>query len=443
MESWVQSGIGVYMYEHIQWNVNAQEATCWIPKYAFDKMNSWTISVWKTNMWGKEHTRVTSTTPNCLDDVLPSTPSLTASITSSAASTSTQPTPEGIRPRPGGRIHQWAQTANTLGRRLGVQTVTKIQEDRRERYEAAERQIANKYDEAKVVTILLWLNPDKPKVISAHFDQWPKARLDESSLLMQACTQALGPTWNRALLFWNDKIDAWHETMVTFPHRYPADVKVVVVRSQLVDPRIPGLPQPKAKLTPVGLKPLEEAAPSAAESGQHPTSMASRATSTATPPESDDEVVVVKSYMRIGANGANEPASSPAFDEIEVVKSNSLTIRDMQPAKREDSEELPIFNLFDKSPIREAGHAVNGGCCHVHSLFSGIDKRQSIEDKVAGIVGTCFDTACVVQGMYRAWIGKVDYDRFRRQYRHNPLATVGEARILYKKEFQAVANGAK
>ncbi|EGG07574.1 uncharacterized protein MELLADRAFT_62318 [Melampsora larici-populina 98AG31] len=404
-------------------------------------------------------------------------PASASTSTSSAATTCTQPTPDVARPRPGGRIHQWAQSPGSLGHILGLRTVMNIHNDRRERYETAERQIANKYDEAKVVTILLWLNGDQPKVISAHFDQWPKAKLEESTLLMQACTQSLGPTWNRALCFWDDKIDSWHETMVTFPHRYPKDVKVVVVRSPHVDPGSPGLPQPKARKlipTPALANSPETSQPKdTLVRGRSP----SRPARTSPPPESDsdDEVTVVRSYLtdRADANkraSTADPENSDDSDEIEVVKSNFVTTAGARSVKRETSEDLPIFDPTDESPLVLEGEGegdrdtVSGTTTSTCTSTSRELKRKWPGKPAMVLVSTLLawykqcETRPPLQAWkdvwgeewglavstvyrYRAWITKVDYDRFYGHYRKYPRATVDEARVMYKKEFQAIVNG--
>ncbi|EGG02309.1 uncharacterized protein MELLADRAFT_110147 [Melampsora larici-populina 98AG31] len=248
-------------------------------------------------------------------------PSFPAGSTSSAASTSAQPTPAIGRARSGGRIHQWAQSPNTMGRELSTTMVANMQNDRRERYEAVERQIANKYDEAKVVTILLWLDDLRG-------------------------------------------IEPFCSGMTRSTHGYPKYVKVVVVRSALVDPRTPGLPQSKGRprSTAVVKNPLEETstskAPSTSTSKAPSTSNSSlrassppflRATSqpprASSPPSSDDdEVVVVKLYLTHSADAKR--SSSP--DEIEVVKNTIVT--SSVKVKSEPSEELPDFDPFNETP---------------------------------------------------------------------------------------------
>ncbi|EGG08895.1 uncharacterized protein MELLADRAFT_61633 [Melampsora larici-populina 98AG31] len=413
-----------------------------------------------------KHTRHSGNRPgptlNRMEEPLPPChPSQLATATAStlsAASTSTQPTPDVRRPG-----------------------------------------TANKYDEAKVITILLWLNADQPNVISAHFAQWPKAKLDESTLLMQACTQTLGPTWNRALCFWDDNIDSWvraisfvlfawlcseghtrsrccqNETMVTFPHRYPTNVKVVVVRSPHVDPRTAGLPQPKARR-------IASAAVANTPQTSNANASSLRRTSppppprTSPPPESDDEVEVVRSDWTDFADAKR--GSSPGSDEsdkIEVVKSNIVTEPGKRTVKRELSEELPDFDPFDESPLEQEGHCepepISGSTntAQASGTSTSTNPAKALKRKWPGkpslvLVSTLLawykqcETRPPLQAWqevwgdewvlvgstvyrHRAWIAKVTYDRFYAHYRNNIRATVEDARRVYKKEFQEVVNG--
>ncbi|EGF97237.1 uncharacterized protein MELLADRAFT_86512 [Melampsora larici-populina 98AG31] len=374
------------------------------------------------------------------------------------ASTSTQlpepARPKEPRPHQGPHPHQWAQASNTLGRRLGPQAVARIQINRRERYEAVEREIANKYDENKVITIHLWLDDLGEKIISAHFDQWPKARLDESSLLIQACTLAIGPSWNRALLFWDDKIDTWHETMVTFPHRFPASTKNIVVRSHNVDPSTPGLPQSKSKQGP------SRARPAIPEySAEHATSQASShhvrpdasTRPTSTPNSDDDDVIVVSSSYPPRPTGHSE--------DVEVFNNPMQT-----PNEREISEP-PVFDFYQvkhaadqakpdsakevtpPTPSPTMTNAVKkkkwpGSSVLVSTLLAWYKECETRPPIQAWHDAFGAEWLLVPSTMYRyrLWIERVDYDRFSKEYKNKPRATVGEARLLYKKEFQIISN---
>ncbi|EGG09411.1 uncharacterized protein MELLADRAFT_61084 [Melampsora larici-populina 98AG31] len=407
-----------------------------------------------------------------------------SACTSSAASTTTQPTPETRRSRPGGRIHQWAQSANSLGRLLGVQTVAAIQNDCRERFEAVERQIAQKYDETKVVTILLWLDRRaqevQAKVILAHFDQWPKARLDESSLLMQACTQTLGPTWNQALLFWDEKIDSWYETMVSFPHRFPSNNKVVMVRWQQVDPQTPGLPQSKSRPartmrvdTSVDpFPPDQQQFVTTTTNAEKPPPLAA----THLPQSDSEEIQVVQSTWTTSADHhcATSP-NSDSDDSVVVVKSTFTKSNiPSKVVKRETSEDLPIFDpcasMKDAHGDRQPNSAVTSststssvGPSTSASLTSSANLLKKKWPSSEMLVSTLLlwykecetrpplqawkeiwgnEWVLVPSTVYRnrLWVERVGFKRFSDQYRNHPRANVGEARILYKKEFQGVAN---
>ncbi|EGG12262.1 uncharacterized protein MELLADRAFT_59215 [Melampsora larici-populina 98AG31] len=53
------------------------------------------------------------------------------------------------------RCHQWAQSANSLGRRLHVDSVITLHKNRLEKYQP---EIQKKYNETKMVTVYLWVN---------------------------------------------------------------------------------------------------------------------------------------------------------------------------------------------------------------------------------------------------------------------------------------------
>ncbi|EGG08369.1 uncharacterized protein MELLADRAFT_105099 [Melampsora larici-populina 98AG31] len=320
-------------------------------------------------------------TANPREIPLPSTSTSAAPAPAQPTSVSTSEPP---RPR-GPRAHQWAQSAKTLGHRLGVEAVLTIQIDLCKQYGAVQREIANKYDENKVVTIHLWLDAIAEKVISAHFDHWPKARLEESSLLMQACTQTLGTSWNRSLLFWDNKIDAWHETMVSFPHRFPASKKNLVFRFHTVNPNSPGLPQSKSKQGPVfpttaaaqndPVEPPASASLPVETYGLNPPQVVS-SFPTSLPPDSDDNIIFVKSSLP-------EPTSQ-ADDAV---------------ASQREISKPPIFDPFHVV-TKIPKNTRRSKCCHPAHPVSSVDGLgPSLEEKVARFFGACVNPPRVVQGV--------------------------------------------
>ncbi|EGF98078.1 uncharacterized protein MELLADRAFT_96186 [Melampsora larici-populina 98AG31] len=428
----------------------------------------------------------------------------------STATAAHLPTPGSSAPqaaparRPAPHVHQWAQAANTLGHRLDFQAISAIQIDRRERYKAQERAIANKFDERKVVTIYLWLDAVEPKVISAHMDQWPKARLDESLLLMQACTKHFGPTWNRALLFWDDKIDTWHETMVTIPHRYSVNKQEIVVRSPQVDPRTPGLPLSKSK----ALQPKLQ------DPRADPPVASSSVSVDASPFDSDPDVIVVNGPKNTThalhsqqtkqldkLNAKQKGLTNATDDENDEVFVQNPPTPNAQPQRREDfDDELPDLDLFIKTSTAKA-QAINtssdpkvssdpkfsppgksptpspvltattngNNSTQVQTNTNKVESSTNTHIKKRGwpssfvLVSdllawyknceTCSPQQAWMKAfgsewrlgtstMYRyiQWIDEVDYKIFLNEYIKFPRANVGEARIRFKEEFKRVAH---
>ncbi|EGG07454.1 uncharacterized protein MELLADRAFT_62657 [Melampsora larici-populina 98AG31] len=140
------------------------------------------------------------------------------------------------------RHHQWAQTSNSLGRRVPQEAMAMFQNHREQRDEAAQRQAASLIDESKLVMIELWLNEVKPKTITVLFPFWPKACFGESPLLVQALQSANGPNWNRAIIFWDEKITAWRDTLDSYPHCFSAHQRTIVVRLPSVEVPLSALP---------------------------------------------------------------------------------------------------------------------------------------------------------------------------------------------------------
>ncbi|EGF98724.1 uncharacterized protein MELLADRAFT_69125 [Melampsora larici-populina 98AG31] len=187
-------------------------------------------------------------------------------------------TPRGARqPASQSRPHQWAQAANSLGRRVPLDTMVMLQKHQAESDQASTRQASSLIDETKLVTINLWVNVSPlsfviprsealidltstlncrslkavaAQPIMALFPMWPKAAFDESQLLLAAIQKAVGPEWNRALMFWDVKIGGWYTsltdriyvtpgsqvaTLVNYPHRFPVGQRTIVARLPTVE----------------------------------------------------------------------------------------------------------------------------------------------------------------------------------------------------------------
>ncbi|EGG00880.1 uncharacterized protein MELLADRAFT_111351 [Melampsora larici-populina 98AG31] len=155
----------------------------------------------------------------------------------SAASGNVNPTPRRTTKATASqaRPHQWAQTSNSLGRRVPHKKMVMLQQNREQRDHAAQRQLSSLIDESKLVTIELWLDPVKPKAITALFPFWPKCCFSKSTLLVHALQSAHGPNWNRALIFWDEKIGGWRDTLDSYPHRFDVNQRTIVVRLPTVE----------------------------------------------------------------------------------------------------------------------------------------------------------------------------------------------------------------
>ncbi|EGF98063.1 uncharacterized protein MELLADRAFT_96200 [Melampsora larici-populina 98AG31] len=446
----------------------------------------------------------------CLKHVRPLAPSVTQRPASETAthvptpSTSAlpHPPPQALQPSaraqpaPAPRIHQWAQSVNSLGHRLGIETVSAIQIDRRERYKAVDIGRANKYDERKVVTIHLWLDALEYKVISAHMEQWPKARLEESPLLMQACTRKFGATWNRAICFWDEKIDNWvgkhchgqppaevnpyiqHETMVSFPHRYPANKNEIIVKSPNLDPWTPGLPQSNIKAFAINSShdPLPKTTLDFLEDADN---------------TDDVDVVVVngkgsKSHpiepevtKEPEVTVTKEPTPTPTPTPVNTFDPNSLDNEDDHTHNviafdREDSE-LPHFDPMYHSPkgadrpldliadsqqtaspvLTDPSTTNPTTTTHPNTVKKKgwpsssllitdlLSWYRDCEIRAATLAwkdtyGSEWVFARSTVHRYKNWINEVTYRCFSAEYTNFPLANVGDAREVFKKEFKSV-----
>ncbi|EGG09041.1 uncharacterized protein MELLADRAFT_104279 [Melampsora larici-populina 98AG31] len=365
-------------------------------------------------------------------------------------STSTDLTPAPARPRLP-RPHQWAQSANSLGRRLDSSVVSKIQINRAERYEAVQRGIANQYGEAQVVVIYLWLNESEPKVISAHLANWPKASLDESPLLMQACTKALGPGWNRALCFWDEKIDTWSQFLAQTLQtaRNHGDISSPIPRQQKGDSCQVGKRGPPN----AWFAKIEKQARRTRLLGCH-----ANCSPEAQPPRAAEEspdVIVVNSKFAKSPNitqvkRERELSELPEFDYgTDNGKRNAQRDDHLSPEEDElAASPTPTPMSTDTNSLDTTATSLEktkkkgwpSSSVLVSRLLAWYKDSHSRPPAVAWKEEFGDEWKYVSSTMYRykLWIKTVDYQRFKVDYSAKPLANVGEARILYQKEFKEV-----
>ncbi|EGG11877.1 uncharacterized protein MELLADRAFT_88968 [Melampsora larici-populina 98AG31] len=353
------------------------------------------------------------------------------------------PTPSSSALAPHARppcLHQWAQSVNSLGHRLGPEAVSAIQIDRRKRYEELERAKADKYDEKKVVTIYLWLDAVEPKVISAHMDQWPKGRLDESPLLIQACTKKFGVSWNRALCIWDGKINTWRETMVNLPHRFPAHPNEIVVRSPNVDPRTPGLPTSKAN--------------SSNSTGHYHQGALTPLPPNSSPDSEPDVIVVNGNSTHPLQRLKREVSAQPTKPKSTTVPESNDSGTDDHMDSDSDSD-LPEFNPFDDRS-HPAEPSQSGTADQAKEIKKGWPSSTILISDLLACFKDCetrpapeawnlafgyeWRYASSTMYRYKKWIEEVEYERFREEYIDSPRANVGAARIRFKEEFKTVAN---
>ncbi|EGF97422.1 uncharacterized protein MELLADRAFT_70002 [Melampsora larici-populina 98AG31] len=379
------------------------------------------------------------------------------------------------------RVTQWAQSANSLGRRLHVDSVVTLHKNRLEQYQP---EIQKKYDESKMVTLYLWLNESKPTVITAYFKDWPQARLEECDLLIQAVLGEVGELWNRAISMWDEAIDAWREIPVDYPHRYASAHRTIVVRLGKVNPLTPGLPQ-SSTLTPrahplqcEGDLSLVQSGPSKAPvfppstpEQAHPSSPRSQAIRICGPhidalpsapspftPESP-AVPIPRSVVDL-----SELPDSPSVSE--TPSPSPLGVK----CEPQDDQDLPNANV--SNPVEKSSSVNNSPLDSVvpqptvitvpsnvlsdHSQLKPRWPSKTVlissllawhrEGQTGDMVlswkkhyGHEWKEVLPTMYRYRGWINRVGYVRFAAEYKDQPNAVVGQARIRFKQEFNHVA----
>ncbi|EGG02851.1 uncharacterized protein MELLADRAFT_66069 [Melampsora larici-populina 98AG31] len=154
-----------------------------------------------------------------------------SSASTSQTATSSAPRRSAPAPASAANPHQWAQFANTLGQQMPIESMVMLQKNRADRAAAANHEKETLIDTAKMATISLWVNISPrawliqsqsqsaaSKPIAAYFPQWPVVYLNQSELLLQAVTTAVGPDWDRALTVWDHTLKSWLLTSGTPGH---------------------------------------------------------------------------------------------------------------------------------------------------------------------------------------------------------------------------------
>ncbi|EGF99287.1 uncharacterized protein MELLADRAFT_68712 [Melampsora larici-populina 98AG31] len=372
------------------------------------------------------------------------------------------------QPRP----HQWAQLSNSLGRRLPLDTVKNLHKTRLEQFQCA---IKNKYDETRIITIYLWLNEIKPEIITAYFQDWPQARLEECDLLKQAVLGQVGEHWNRALSLWDEAIDAWREIPVDYPHQYPVSNRTIVVRLAKVNPLTPGLPQSRFSsshpstldhnqdqipLTPLTLKPMQTF-PSTPElaltssSPNHPVGGQPLEVDSHSPfhPTSPPDQLASKMMVDLtrvpdspGTGEAISPCPVPSNRGTHDPQAKIPIALDhagpLGPLAVTSTVAEPLLNVVQPKttpPQLQKGWPLKSVL--VSSLLEWYQNAKSSDmlESWKNSYGRNWIMVPSTVYRYRAWINEVTYDRFAAEYYLQPNAHVGQARNRFREEFNRVA----
>ncbi|EGG12375.1 uncharacterized protein MELLADRAFT_89085 [Melampsora larici-populina 98AG31] len=302
-----------------------------------------------------------------------------------------------------------------------------------------------------MATIHLWVNASQAFhfkfAITAKFPQWPLARLDQSPLLMQAVVKAVGSRWNQALSFWDEAIHAWHDTLVSYPHRYRS--RTIVVRLQNITLPISVIP---SSMQAPAMQWAEEFRSTAALPPIYDMPVTSTpASSQISLPES---TVAVPEGVH-PASESNLSSQATAFADSDVASMPSTAIKPSQEPgsallfQPSEQIELPLSPISEQDLNDEGTSSSNklqkrwpGANVLVSTLLQW--HQESVEGNITQKWLACWGGQWVFQSAtvyrYRSWIDKVTYPRFFAKYGSQRDATVGDARIFYKKEFNQVAS---
>ncbi|EGG09665.1 uncharacterized protein MELLADRAFT_60743 [Melampsora larici-populina 98AG31] len=366
-------------------------------------------------------------------------PTTTHEHPSLATTSSAQNSRSSKAPASQARPHQWAQTSNSLGRRLDVNTHAMIQQNRAQREQEAARQAVNIIDQRKMVTIYLWVDELESRPITAMFPQWPTACLNQSPLLVQAVVKAVGPQWNQALTVWDTELYAWRETLVNYPHRYQTNHRSLVVRLENVKVPMSAIP---SSLRP----PKDESSIPPLDAFWSNSELPPICDMPSTPPQGLEIQGTMESVESKGSSPSNPSIKLEAgLDEIEPSTSSS-PVRSSIIIDLLESPAPPASSQFEQLEAPTVPSALKkrwpGSTVLVSSLLAWYKDtlKGNLQQKWTEHFGAEWRLCISTVYRYHLWIGAVECHIMEAKFRSQPQATVGEARNVYQKEFKKVAS---
>ncbi|EGG10425.1 uncharacterized protein MELLADRAFT_102983 [Melampsora larici-populina 98AG31] len=321
--------------------------------------------------------------------------SVTTPIHLPTPSTSQPPVPlppQAVQPHAApARIHQWAQSANSLGHRLGVQAVSAIQIDRCEQYEAMDRR-ANRYEERKVVTIHLWLDL---KAFNTTHEAPARSDVETSQADSGSGHKALQP----------DSLQS-----------DPNEVVVVNGKGSHSQPYVREKVCKEPTPTPVS------------------TLQSHHADEDEDKGSTDDVIFVSKNYRA--------ESELPEFDPMYRRPSATTGTKEISDnIPDEDSSQTATPVLTNPTPVtaKKKGWPLSSSLItKLLAWYRDCEIRAPLQ-AWKDTFGSEWHYARLTVYRYKNWIDRVTYTRFAAKYVSLPCATVGEARDVFKKEFKAVS----
>ncbi|EGG05625.1 uncharacterized protein MELLADRAFT_87912 [Melampsora larici-populina 98AG31] len=383
------------------------------------------------------------------------------------------------------RPNQWAQSANSLGRRIPIETMAMIQKVRAEQDQAQDRREGPLVDVNKVATISLWVNSDSPKPITAYFARWPVAYLDESKLLLQAILKVVGPQWDRTLCIWDVTLSAWRDTMVNYPHRCQPNQRTIVVQLPTVD--VPASALCCGHQAPPSVQPLSFNGPPPASTVHTPFPPTSAFLSASGLPAVSENTLSQPSTVVINNQQATTSAlSQPPKESLPIVPhqtdvtqpttTNRITTSSLVSALKlsldltaptqsseqaaPGDEHVPVSQSSSSSVNTQDTTTMSPSPQDVPSLLqkgwpsSSIlvskvlawyrdSKQGSIKQTWSNHFGGQWKLVPPTVYQYHGWIEDVKPDVMSNHFKNNEQATVGDARLVWAEEFNRRAGVTK
>ncbi|EGF97731.1 uncharacterized protein MELLADRAFT_114128 [Melampsora larici-populina 98AG31] len=387
-------------------------------------------------------------------------------IQASKASTPRQQTATGSAPRrsapspapaSASNPHKWAQFANTLGQRMPIESIVMLQKNRADRAEADNRKKETLIDTAKMATISLWVNSAASKPIAAYFPQWPVVYLNQSDLLLQAVTTAVGPEWDGALSVWDHTLNSWMDTMVNYPHQLPDGQRSIIVRLPNVDVPHHAL-MPSAKVLNKG-SPGNLAIPASAFLSKKDlpaiceNQLSTDQTSTASPSNSQEQPhpnnspignLLGESTQQTIPSSIARPATPPTRIEVDLTLSPTPTVEERQDKASPSGkgETKGKATVTSASPKRKKGWPAKTEL--LSSLVAWYYDTLDGDPRETWVVHFG-DQWVLTKTMYRyrAWVELVGPETMQLRFNTQPGATVAEARDFWSDEFKKVSGHGK